>query len=211
MSVFARVTGLFGARDPIERAARMVAKGDRAGSFALLARLAKAGNVEAQYRIGRCYLEAAGVPPSAAEAALWLGRAAEAGHVEAQARLAALCMQGLAPGQTEGRSLALFQVASAGPDFPRALLWARKAAEAGHSDGQALLATILSSGPEEFRDPVEAETWYRIGERARLPGPRPDPHPRRTRRGAADGGGGAHGLRRQNRPARGDLPDGRDA
>ncbi|MEJ1978404.1 MAG: hypothetical protein WDN49_22040 [Acetobacteraceae bacterium] len=73
----------------MKRAEQLVEKGNAAAAFTLLAREAKNGHVEAQYRVGRAYLEAAGVPPSATEAAHWLERAAQSGHVGAQARLAA--------------------------------------------------------------------------------------------------------------------------
>src|SRR5262249_26174120 len=55
------------------------------------------------------------------------------------------------------------------PDFERALSWARQAAELGSADGQALLAYILSSGPEETRDPPEAERLYRKSAEAGCP------------------------------------------
>ena len=46
-------------------------------------------------------------------------------------------------------------------DFHAAVLWARRAAEAGAPDAQAMLAYILSHGPEELRDPDAAFGWYR--------------------------------------------------
>ncbi len=59
-------------------------------AFPLFAQLADGGLVEAQYRVGRCYLEGAGVPFSRIEAARWLERASGHGFVEAQATLAGL-------------------------------------------------------------------------------------------------------------------------
>ena len=163
----------------------MVAKGDPAGAFALLAKHAKAGHVEAQYRVGRCYLDATGVPPSAAEATVWLNRAAEAGHVEAQARLAALFMQGLAPGGVnDSRSSSLFQMNATGPDFNKALIWARKAAEAGQADGQSAAGDdpILRPGGFARRGGGGAvvSPGSGGGERPGRPGAGPDPDARRT-------------------------------
>ena len=40
------------------------------------------------------------------------------------------------------------------------LRWARKAAEGGSADGQAVLGYILTSGPETMRDLDEAHHWY---------------------------------------------------
>ena len=148
-----------GAAADLRRADQLIASGDAAGGFARLAKAAAAGHVEAQYRVGRAYLEATGVPPSVVEAASWFERAGSAGHVESQARLAGMLMQGQVGG---GRSSALFQPAKgAGPDFAAAVTWARKAAAGGSADGKAVLATIFSSGPEEMRDLVAAEALYR--------------------------------------------------
>ena len=57
-------------------------------AFPLFARAARAGIAEAEFRVGRCYLEGAGVPPSRAGGRRWLERAANQGYVEAQALLA---------------------------------------------------------------------------------------------------------------------------
>ena len=69
-------------------------QGDVKQAFPLLSRAARAGIAEAEYRVGRCYLEGAGVPPSRAEGARWLERAANQGYVEAQAQLATLAIHG---------------------------------------------------------------------------------------------------------------------
>ena len=46
------------------------------------------------------------------------------------------------------------------PDFETGLRWARKAAEGGSADGQAVLGYILTSGPEPMRDLDEAHRCY---------------------------------------------------
>jgi TPR repeat protein len=143
---------------------------DRA--FPLLARAAAAGLAEAQYRVGRCYLEASGVPASASEAARWLRAAAEQGFVEAQALLATIYLRGL--GADDGIAAATLTrprgAAQVGaPDFAAARLWAERAAEAGSADGQALLAYILTSGPEAGRDLAAAKEWYRRAAEAGSP------------------------------------------
>src|SRR5258708_39878802 len=90
---------LFGFGSPaaaLRRAVRLSEEGKAAEAFPLLARAAKGGNAEAEYRVARCYLEGSGVPASRAEGAHWLERAAGRGHIEAQTLLAALCVNGLA-------------------------------------------------------------------------------------------------------------------
>ena len=146
----------------LERGERLLAGGDPAGAFAQFSRAAKSGDSEAQFRVGRCYMEATGVPPSLVEAAVWFERAASAGHAESQARLAAMFMQGLLRKNPGSRSSALFEPGnSSGPDYASAADWARKASAGGSAEGKALLATLLTSGPEEMRDPETAETLYR--------------------------------------------------
>ena len=79
----------------LRRAIRLSERGRRADAFPLLAQAAKAGIADAEYRVARCYLEGSGVPPSRAEATLWLKRAAAHGSIEAQVLLSVLCIQGL--------------------------------------------------------------------------------------------------------------------
>ena len=69
--------------------------GRAAEGFRHLARAARSGSVEAQFRVGRCYLEGIGVPQATAEAVRWLERAGEAGSVDAQFYLALLYVRGV--------------------------------------------------------------------------------------------------------------------
>src|SRR5260370_6427475 len=126
---------LFGFGSPaaaLHRAVRLSEEGKAAEAFPLLARAAKTGNAEAEYRVARCYLEGSGVPASRTEGARWLERAAGRGHIEAQTLLAALCVNGLAelkPGAREGQADRLFATEQpARPDFESGLTWSRKAA-----------------------------------------------------------------------------------
>src|SRR5271155_3100318 len=84
----------------LRRATRLTDRGDRRAAFPLLVRAARAGIAEAEFRIGRCYLEGAGVPPSRGNGVRWLEKAARQGYVEAQALLATLCLNGMGPDQT---------------------------------------------------------------------------------------------------------------
>ena len=73
------VSRLIGFRSPsgaLRRAIELSEQGKALEAFPLLARAAKAGLPEAEYRVARCYLEGVGVPPSRAEGSRWLQRAA---------------------------------------------------------------------------------------------------------------------------------------
>src|SRR5215467_7894253 len=79
----------------LRRGLKLTEQGDLKQAFPLLTRAARAGIAEAEFRVGRCYLEGAGVPPSRTEGARWLERAANQGYTDAQARLATLAIHGL--------------------------------------------------------------------------------------------------------------------
>jgi uncharacterized protein len=130
-------------------------------ALALFAAAAERGDPEAAFLVGERYLEGIGAsrhPPSAAR---WFQRAAEAGHVRAQCRLATLYLFGVAKASVECNARLFEPAELEGADYHEALVWARRAAEAGAPDAQAMLAFILSSGPEELRDPDAAFEWYR--------------------------------------------------
>ena len=95
----------FSAAAALRRAVRLTDKGDRRAAFPLLARAARAGIAEAEFRIGRCYLEGTGVPPSRGNGVRWLEKAATQGYVEAQALLATLCLNGMGPEQAGGGAI----------------------------------------------------------------------------------------------------------
>ncbi|WP_296747158.1 tetratricopeptide repeat protein [Mesorhizobium sp.] len=163
MAILDRLTGLHPAL-ALRRAVQLSETGKPADAFPLMAIAARAGIPEAEYRVARCYLEGSGVPPSRTEGARWLRRAADRGNADAQALLAALFVAGLA-GQEDGaggkNSERLFESESPQePDFQSALIFARKAAEAGSATGQAILGYILSKGPKPVRDLDAAHGWY---------------------------------------------------
>ena len=111
------------------------------------------GMAEAEYRVGRCYLEGAGVPVSRTEGARWLERAASQGFIEAQALLATLYLHGLAAeaaGIDDGSAANLFTSNSEtnAPDFVAAEKWARRAVRRrfGRGPGAARLHPDLRAG-----------------------------------------------------------------
>ena len=149
---------------------RLLESGQGAAGFQMLAKAARRGDAEAEYRVGRCYLEGIGVPVSRGDAAHWLDRAARAGRIEAQATLAALHLMGVAASDHgTGRADLFAGNAAHEPDYAAAEEWARRAAEGGAPDGQALLGYILTSGPEAKRDLTQAAEWYRRSAEAGCP------------------------------------------
>src|SRR5579863_7259513 len=128
MAILNRLASLASPDIALRRAVQLAERGKEAEAFPLLAVAARAGIGEAEYRVGRAYLEGAGVPPSRSEGAYWLERAATHNHVEAQGFLAALYVSGLAaPAAALSASASdrLFErVPAAGePDFKAALAW----------------------------------------------------------------------------------------
>ena len=140
-----------------------MAAGKPGPAFQLYARAGRTGLAEAEYRVGRCYLDGVGVPPNRTEGIRWLEQAAHHGHVEAQSQLAVIYPHGTAGERMpDPKSAAsLFDVSDiADPDYVTAMQRARMAAEAGSGEAQAVLAFILSSGPQDIRDLDEADLWY---------------------------------------------------
>src|SRR3954449_3747193 len=136
MALIDKLTAGFSPAAALRRALKMQEEGDPKGAFPLLSKAARSGIPEAEFRVGRCYLEGSGVPPSRSEGVRWVERAAAKGYVEAQALLATLCLHGMAPGFADSESGGgLFGgQTTAEPDYPSAAKWARRAAEAGSAD-----------------------------------------------------------------------------
>ena len=160
--LFERVRSAVSPKARLQRAYRQMQGDERRLGFPVVAKAAQRGDVEAQYRVGRAYLDGNGVPPSRAMAAQWLERAAQSGKIEAQATLAALYLTGAGAGHANTQGAGLFAEAFPGePDFTQAVRWATPAAEAGSAEAQALLAYVMTSGPEALRDLPAADEWYR--------------------------------------------------
>ena len=164
MMMMDRLAGRIHPALALRRAIQLAEKGKLSEAFPLMARAARAGIPEAEYRVARCYLEGSGVPQSRLEGTRWLRRAADHGNADAQALLAGLYATGLAEQEDhvgDSNSESLFErQSSRQPDFETALEFARKAAEAGSADGQAILGYILSKGPKAMRDLDAAHGWY---------------------------------------------------
>ena len=163
MMVLDRLAAPFSARARMRAGLDLIRRGKGARGFRHLARAARRGSMEAQYRVGRCYLEGQAVPQSRTEAVRWLERAAQRGHTDAQLALAALCTQGAGYEiESAGSIAALFsQNRATEPDYDAAVRWAGLAVEGGSAKAQALLGYILTFGPPTLRDLRRAEQLYR--------------------------------------------------
>lgn len=150
-----------GAAGLLKKGEAALEAGDLDTGFKLVARAAQAKLPAAEYRIGLCYLQGKGVPASRSEGRRWLELAATQGNADAQTAIATLLITGQVDDQPRPRAGGLFgDSALAQPDFIAAEGWARRAAEAGSAEAQALLGYILTAGPEAIRNLEQAEHWY---------------------------------------------------
>ena len=197
----------------LRRAMRLIEQGDAKQAFPLLARAARAGIAEAEFRVGRCYLEGAGVPPSRAEGARWLERAANQGYVEAQAQLATLALHGLTHGSRYGAPApcAVRRDRRGRAGFRRQPQLGAQGGRGrlGRRPGGARLHPDLRTG--DLRDLGRGASLVRALGRRRLPAGRPRlcavaGAATRDRPGAAGAGGGAPAPRGGCRAADGALP-----
>lgn len=131
-----------------------------------IAAAARAGLPDAQTQLGRCYLHGQGLPRNLGEARHWLERAAGAGDAGARIELASLALQGISGPYERGP---FAQTVAAEPDRHLAADLARRAAETGSAEAQALLAYILNQAPEMAETPDEADTLYRQAAEAGWP------------------------------------------
>ncbi|WP_234448358.1 tetratricopeptide repeat protein [Komagataeibacter oboediens] len=169
------LSGLLGTVSPTARfrhACRLLEhEGRSAQGFALLGRLARGGMVAAQYQVARAYLDGNGVPRSPVEGVHWMYMAARAGHVEGCFSLALMLL--VDPPDHRGADgllpVALPEGIDRWPDPVAATQWARRAAEGGLPDAQALYGYLLATGPQPVRDPQAARMWCERAARAGCP------------------------------------------
>ncbi len=116
-------------------------------AFRLLEPLAKAGDAQAQSKLGLLYYNGQGVRESNAEALLWFERAARQGLADAQYQLANMYTFGMAP-------------VPADTDPQRiAAQWYFEAASQGHADAQYSLGILFLTGSGVTQSPEEANKW----------------------------------------------------
>ena len=93
-------------------------------------KLAKAGDIKAQYNLGKAYKTGKNAPKSAKESLKWLGKAAHANHAEAQYLLASIYFEGSD---------------AATKNLDKAKTWYGKAADNEHKKANKKLDKISSS------------------------------------------------------------------
>ena len=156
-------------------------RGDYAGALAAWLPLAKRGDPEAQYRVGRLYYYGTGVAADAAEAARWYRAAAEQGHARSQSNLGTLYEEGrgvpadpaaatvwYAKAAAQGRSVACFNLGrmyeqgrGVPQDEKKAFELYETAARKGHGEAQWHLARMYEEGRGVAANPDQADKWDR--------------------------------------------------
>ncbi len=137
------------AAEPLADALRAIERQDYAGAHALLMPLAKAGNAEAQFQLGRLYHYGRGVPEDDVAALGWFERAARQGSAQAQYELGNMYAFG-------------FGIAPGDPDADRkAAKWYFEAARQGHPDAQYSLGILFLTGKGVRPSHEEALKWMR--------------------------------------------------
>ena len=155
----------------LQEAMAAVQRKDYPAAVRLLEPLARAGNAQAQLRLGQLYYHGHGVRESDAEALRWFERAARQGLAEAQFQLANLYAFGLAP---------------VAPDVDAGRLaaqWYFEAARQGHAEAQYSLGILFLTGSGVTQSADEARKWIERAAaqghpdskayQAGAPGPRP--------------------------------------
>jgi uncharacterized protein len=100
---------------------------------------------EAQYQLGRLFLDGRGVGKDARQAARWVNLSADKGHVEAQALLGQMMMGGVGMPRQNARGLMWLTLArdSADPERHSEIIEAHKQAMAGASVEDRDMAMVL--------------------------------------------------------------------
>ena len=136
------------------RAALQLKKYDEA--VARFGPLARAGNPDAQFYMGRLTSLGLGVPQDLAKATEWFRLAAQQGHVEAEAVLGLNYMEGIGVSQS----------------YPEAARWSTRAAEQGHGGAAYNLAKMYATGgPGLAADRALSEKWAKVAMAQGFPDP----------------------------------------
>lgn len=150
-----------------------------------LKRAAESGETDAIESMGFLHATGQGVSRDEAEAVRWFRRAADAGSTRAKLNLGLLLRKGRGVQSSNEESLRLMrEAAEAGspeaqsylaqlyfmgdrlqpPDAEKAVIYAKKAAEAGDAAAQNIMGLLSRDGigpSAKGKDPVQAEQWFR--------------------------------------------------
>jgi len=138
-----------------EDVAAAIGRNDYEAAFKLLAPLAEAGDVEAQFALGSLLEWGKGTPVDFNDAATWYRRAAKQGHVVAQARLGRL-LAGFSHNEAFNTGLAR--------DDLQALFWLRQAAEGGEPSAMSALSIMYWKGRSVPKNIVFARMWNLVAQ-----------------------------------------------
>lgn len=155
---------------------------DYASAIAIWEPLAEAGNVAAQFNLGRMYDNGIGIPEDDVKATAWYKRAADAGFTPALRELAMAYIEGegVAVNPTKGIGL-LKDAAASGDadaeyslgklyregqvvskDYSEAMKWYLTAAARGHSEAQYMIGFMYGSGYGVPQDFIMAYYYYSL-------------------------------------------------
>jgi len=178
-SLLERLKSLVGKSEKLslERARRAFSEERYAAAAADFKLLAESGDPEAQWLLGQCYEQGAGVLRHPVYAVRHYRLAAEAGIVQAQARLGEILLTGLgAEGVATDSAVQTIESAttrpsvfqklfpdgvSVAPKLDEAARWNTMAAESGEAGAQARLGHHFASGTGLERDLDRAAHWFK--------------------------------------------------
>jgi TPR repeat protein/capsular polysaccharide biosynthesis protein len=178
--LFATVRRKLSARRAAWQLARAIRTQQReryAVAFRCFKAAARAGNPEAQYRLGLAYARGEGVIRHPPDAVRWYGRAAEQGHLEAQFQLSLIYLHGQRGAGEDwyraavasdrqaaewNRDLWFASGISVPSDYAEALRWSGLAAEQGRAEAQANLGSLYLRGLGCAQDRAKARHWYEL-------------------------------------------------
>lgn len=145
-------------------------------SLVALQQQAEAGDVTAQFSLGRRYYSAG----DHKQALAWFGKAAEQGNAPAQINVGSMFANGMGVSRDYGQAVAWYTKAAeqgnpqgqtdvaymlangrgVSLDYKKAADWYRKAAEQGYAPAQDYLGIMLANGWGVAKDPKQAVKWF---------------------------------------------------
>lgn len=133
----------------LDAADRSYRAGQHEQAGRIYSELARAGDPEAQFRLGMLYYLGRGVSEDEKQAFAWIERSAKQGQLDAQYRLATLyTLRHGVPGSTQDADV-------------EAARWYFRAAARGHAEAQYTLALMFITGKGVQQSTAEAEKWMR--------------------------------------------------
>lgn len=173
-------------QEAIRQTVQSIKKVPKKNDISPLLERAKQGDVEAQYELGKIYLEGRIIKRDVKEASYWIKEAAKKGHVKGAYEMGRRYEMGLglrqslplaadwyrlaaSYGNDSQAQFALGELYFKGKGVPHsygeAIIWYSKAADQGHPIAQYLLGAMYQEGWAVKRDLLEAYKWYSLAMR----------------------------------------------